>query len=101
MKAYCIWCESGNGVPTKSGYYWIHDTCSNEMIDHCFHNSKCIREILEGKHPRNKENEGKLDTILRFISDMEQFEKRWRNTMKKLHPQISAELSLIATTKCD
>ena len=47
-------------------------------------NLKNIREILEGIHHRNElnPNQDKIDTVLNFLKDMEDFKRKWDGTMK-------------------
>ena len=81
VKAFCIWCESGN-ENSKNGYFWIHPDCFNKIMD-ISGNIKSIEEILKGTHARNryeKEGQSKIDIILKFIEDMKQFEKQWQGS---------------------
>jgi hypothetical protein len=80
MKAYCIWCEIGN-CNTKNGYLWIHQRCADELMD-ISQDIKSIRKILEGIHPRNNIDEDNLNTVKKFIDDMQDFRRRWDNSMK-------------------
>lgn len=79
-KAWCTWCENGEYI-AKHGYLWICEKCVNELTDNHEH-IKSIYEILKGTHPRNKKEENKIDTVLKYIKDMEEFTRKWDNTMK-------------------
>jgi hypothetical protein len=45
-------------------------------------NIKNVKEMLDGNHPRNKDNGDKLDIILKYIQDMEDFKRKWEGTLK-------------------
>ena len=80
VKAWCIWCENGNQLGNND-YFWIHEECAHKLMG--IHSSiRCIKEMLKGEHPRNKEEETKIETIYKFIEDMETCERRWKGTMK-------------------
>jgi len=89
VKAWCIWCEMGN-IPSSSGYFWIHRSCARKMMD-VDSDIRSIKKILEGTHNRNKKDKDKLNAVFKFIEDMEDFKRRWDNSMKiieeKQHPQ--------------
>ena len=82
VKAWCIWCETGNKI-SSSGYFWIHDNCSHELMN-IKSDLKTIIEILNGKHRRNElqPKKDKVDLVLEFIKDMEDHKRRWEGTMK-------------------
>lgn len=83
MKAWCIWCESPQNSEPKNGYYWIHNDCANKLMD-IKSNLDTILEILNGMHRRNKNNPQteKVDLVIKYISDMQEFDRKWNNTMK-------------------
>jgi len=82
MKCWCVWCEQGEGV-SKSGYYWIHPKCADELMD-ISGDLKSVKEMLQGIHRRNKQDDNKFSVICKFIADMEDFKRRWDNTIKKI-----------------
>ena len=79
VKAWCIWCETGDQLG-KHGMFWIHEKCSDELMD-ISSDIKSIKKMLKGEHARNKEEESKIETIYKFIKDMEAFNRRWEGTM--------------------
>ena len=79
MKSWCIWCESENHH-SKKGYYWIHLDCAEKLMD--MRDLTAVKEILQGIHTRNKDDEDKLTTVYKFIKDMEDFHRKWDGTMK-------------------
>ena len=81
MKAWCVWCESPKNSEPQNGYYWIHMSCAEKLMD-IKSDLNNIQKILERKHRRNKENENELITVDKFIKDMEIFNRRWEGTMK-------------------
>ena len=84
VKAWCVWCESGNdNDKLKSGYYWIHMHCAQELMDYGS-DIKSIKEMLQGIHIRNKKDKDRLNVVLEFIKDIEIFKRRWEGTMKRL-----------------
>jgi len=93
MKAWCVWCESPENSEPKNGYYWIHMSCAEKLMD-IKSDLNNIQEILERKHRRNRENENELITVDKFIRDMEIFNRRWEGTMK-----IIKELAGVETKK--
>lgn len=84
VKAWCIWCEVGqDSDKLKSGYYWIHIDCAQKLME-CDSDLKSIKEMLLGIHTRNKKDEDKLNVVYEFIKDMEDFKRRWDNTIALL-----------------
>jgi len=89
-KAWCIWCENGDRK-SPSGYYWIHLKCAEELMD-VKSDLKHIREMLEGTHNRNKKTKDRIECVVKFLDDMEDFKRRWDNT-QKLIKQLSLPLA--------
>jgi len=86
MKAWCIWCEDGDRYPPmykRNGMVWIHEKCANQLMD-INQDIKSIKEMLKGVHPRNKKEKDRLKVVVDFIKDMEDFRKRWDNTIKMI-----------------
>lgn len=79
-RAWCIWCEEGDRK-SPSGYYWIHMKCAKQLID-INSNIESIKKMLLGIHRRNQDNENKFNVIMKYIEDMEDFKRRWDNSMK-------------------
>lgn len=77
MRAWCIWCESGD-KPNLKGYYWIHSDCANKLMD-VKADLVSVKEMFLGLHNRNKEDNDKVKVIFKFIKDSEEFERKWNN----------------------
>lgn len=86
VKAWCVWCESGD-KPSSSGYYWMHMDCAMKMMD-IASDVESIKQMLEGEHARSRferDGQSKIEIIYDFIKDMEKFRKQWEGTMKVYH----------------
>ena len=62
-------------------YYWIHLKCAEELMD-IKSNLVHIREMLEGIHNRNKKTKYRIECVVKFLEDMEDFKRKWDNTQK-------------------
>jgi len=82
VRKWCIWCEDGV-IPNDSNYCWIHVKCADELMD-LSQDIKAIKKILKGIHPRNEKTKNRVDAVLKYIADMEDFKRRFDNTMKLL-----------------
>ena len=86
VKAWCIWCEAeSDSHKLKSGYYWIHQKCAEELMDYGSE-VKNVKKMLLGVHQRNKRDTDKINVIIEYINDMDDFRRKWLNTMKLLSP---------------
>ncbi len=75
MSMWCFYCQSGDtsGVVFKNGFAWIHQTCFEELLDNA-NSVEQILKIVNGEKPD--------DSITKFIERMEDFKRRWGNSMK-------------------
>jgi hypothetical protein len=89
MRAWCIWCENGESKG-KHGYYWIHMKCAEQLID-INGDIESIKKMLLGIHRRNQDDEDKFNVIMKYIEDMEDFRRRWDNTMKLIKGKNSSK----------
>jgi len=71
-RAYCIWCETGDGQP-KPDMFWIH-------ID-CFHKLSDFLDDFKSVKKRLEEGES-TEEISRFLNRMRDFNERWDKTIK-------------------
>ena len=78
---HCVWCDSEGCKQKADGFFYIHERCAEQLMD-VNSDLHTIREILEGTHTRNKLGDDRIKLIFDFINDMEDFKRRWDNTIK-------------------
>ncbi len=71
-KAWCIWCESGNGRPNDD-FFWLHEDCFYKITD-IMDDVKQVKKMLD-EHKS-------IDEIARFLERGEDFVRKWNNTSK-------------------
>jgi hypothetical protein len=55
--------------------------CAHKLMD-LKDDLQQVRQILEGTHTRNKDNADKLDVVVKFLNDLDEFEQKWQGTMR-------------------
>lgn len=92
MKAWCIWCQTGS-LPnplSEKEMVWIHTECFEQLMD--IHNKiEQVTEYMKGTLPRLAENGNKIgyDSVEQFLVAMDDFNRRWKNTMNLLRNQFA------------
>ena len=81
-KAWCLWCELGQGVP-RNDMYWIHEKCFIEITDMA-RNIETIEQYLKGELPRISKNGNRIgyETVELFLIEMTDFNRRANNIME-------------------
>jgi len=72
----------GNGQP-KEGMFWIHESCFQELMD--VHNKiESVEKYMKGELPKltKKGNRLGYESVERFLIAMDDFNRRWNNSMK-------------------
>jgi len=91
MKAWCIWCQTGsppNPLSDKE-MVWIHTKCFEQLMD--VHDKiEHVTEYMNGTLPRLAENGNKIgyDSAVQFLVSMDDFKRRWNNSMNFIRTQL-------------
>lgn len=94
MKAWCIWCQTGS-LPnplSEKEMVWIHTKCFEQLMD-VRDKIENVTEYMKGTLPKLAENGNKIgyDSAEQFLVAMDDFNRRWKNTMKLIKGQLAGK----------